>query len=86
MILEVLQEQLKRRFGQRFIYEIAESVNEAWAVIEDLSDLGVNILVIVSNWLMPGIKGDEFLIEVHQRFPAIRTTHNIGMSVRNTGA
>mgnify|MGYP000479082743 CR=1 FL=1 len=34
---------------------------------EDESD----ILVIVSDWLMPGIKGDDFLIMVHQKYPKI---------------
>jgi len=29
------------------------------------------VIVIVSDWLMPGIKGDEFLIRVHQKFPHI---------------
>ena len=32
---------------------------------------GLKILIIVSDWLMPGIKGDEFLIKVHQKFPSI---------------
>jgi response regulator RpfG family c-di-GMP phosphodiesterase len=29
------------------------------------------LLVIVSDWLMPGMKGDEFLIEAHKRFPSV---------------
>jgi response regulator RpfG family c-di-GMP phosphodiesterase len=28
-------------------------------------------LVVVSDWLMPGMKGDEFLIQVHKRFPKV---------------
>ena len=28
-------------------------------------------IIIVSDWLMPGMKGDEFLIQVHQKFPHI---------------
>ena len=32
---------------------------------------GAEVLIIVSDWLMPGIKGDEFLIEVHKKFPGI---------------
>ena len=69
LILESLKEQLKRCFGKRYFYEIAQSATEAWEVIEDLQIQGIQILVIVSDWLMPGIKGDEFLIQVHQRFP-----------------
>ena len=71
VILESLKEQLKRKFGDSFIYEMAESAEEAWEVIEELQADDVNILVIVSDWLMPGTKGDEFLIQIHQRFPQL---------------
>ena len=27
--------------------------------------------MIVSDWLMPGMKGDEFLIWVHEKYPEI---------------
>ncbi|MGL6339302.1 MAG: response regulator, partial [Waterburya sp.] len=32
---------------------------------------GIEVIVIVSDWLMPGMKGDEFLIKIHQRFPEV---------------
>ncbi len=73
MILDSLREQLHRNFGDDCLYEVAESVAEAWEVIEELYTDGIRILVIVSDWLMPGTRGDEFLIQAHQRFPAIRT-------------
>ena len=47
VILESLKEQLKRKFGDSFIYEMAESAEEAWEVIEELQADDVNILVIV---------------------------------------
>jgi CheY-like chemotaxis protein len=68
-ILRVLKEQLKRCFGNRYIYEIAQSAEEAWTIIDELEEDGVKTIVIVSDWLMPDIKGDEFLIDVHRRFP-----------------
>ena len=73
VILESLKEQLRRCFGDRYIYEVAASAEEAWEVIEELHDDGIKILVIVSDWLMPGIKGDEFLIQVHEQFPQLIT-------------
>ena len=69
IILESLKEQLKRCFGNQYIYETAENAEEAWEVIEELREDNINIIVIVSDWLMPGTKGDEFLIQVHQKFP-----------------
>ena len=71
IILTSLKEQLKRKFGHKYFYEVAENADEAWQIIEELKADRVEILIIVSDWLMPGIKGDEFLIKVHQNFPQI---------------
>ena len=71
VILDSLKKQLKRKFSDRFIYEMAESAEEAWELIEELHDDGIEVIVIVSDWLMPGTKGDEFLIQIHQRFPKV---------------
>jgi CheY-like chemotaxis protein len=71
IILESLQEQLERHFGNGYLYEIAENAEEGLEIVDELASDGIKILIIVSDWLMPGIKGDEFLIRVHQRFPSI---------------
>lgn len=70
-ILKCLKEQLNRCFGDRFIYEIAQSAEDAWLALEDLQADNIEILIIISDWLMPGIRGDEFLAQVHRRFPKI---------------
>jgi CheY-like chemotaxis protein len=70
-ILTSLRGQLKRNFGNAYDYEFAESPDEALNLIEELVDEDVEILLIVSDWLMPEMKGDEFLIKVHQKFPRI---------------
>ncbi len=71
IILKCLGDQLRRHFGDQYIYEFAESADEALEVIDDLNKDEVSIILIVSDWLMPGMKGDEFLIRVHQKFPGI---------------
>jgi len=71
MILESLREQIENRLGNEYVYETAENADEGLEVIQELVDEGTDVLVIVSDWLMPGKKGDEFLIEVHKRFPNI---------------
>ncbi|MEM8676773.1 MAG: response regulator [Cyanobacteria bacterium P01_G01_bin.67] len=71
IILNSLKKQLKRAFGDRFIYEVAENAAEAWEIIEELNEEGIEMIAIVSDWLMPGTKGDEFLIQIHHRFPHV---------------
>jgi CheY-like chemotaxis protein len=70
-VLDSLKAQIKKRFGNRYMYEFAESADEALEVIEELSEDGVEIFMIVSDWLMPNMKGDELLIQVHEKFPKI---------------
>ncbi len=71
IILQSLRKQLARNFGDRYRYEIAESPEEALEVIEELVADSIEVLIIVSDWLMPNMRGDEFLILVHQKFPNI---------------
>ncbi|MGQ4649713.1 response regulator [Lyngbya aestuarii] len=71
MILDCLKRQLKTEFRNTYVYELAENADEAMILIEELEKNKSEILVIISDWLMPGIKGDEFLIGVHQKFPDI---------------
>ena len=71
LIMSLIQE-LKVYFGDRFIYESALSAESAIETLRDLADEGVSVILIISDWLMPGMKGDEFLIQVHQNNPSIR--------------
>lgn len=69
IVLDSLQEQLRTTFGKQFEYEIAESVEEAWEVIDGLVEDGYEMVLVISDWLMPRVKGDTFLIDVHERYP-----------------
>lgn len=73
IVLDSLQEQLESTFGDKFQYEIAESVDEAWEVIEDLVSDGHEMVLVISDWLMPRVKGDTFLVDVHKKFPSTVT-------------
>ncbi len=71
VILESLRSQLREAFGDTYSYEIAQDAEDALEVIDELQEEDTPILLIVSDWLMPGMKGDEFLTQVHQRFPRV---------------
>ncbi|EQA44272.1 response regulator receiver domain protein [Leptospira broomii serovar Hurstbridge str. 5399] len=58
--------------GDTYRYETALDASEAMQIIEELVTEGVKILIVISDWLMPNIKGDEFLRNVHQRYPEIQ--------------
>ena len=71
IVLDSLKAQLKRQFKEGFNYEIALDAEEAMEVIEELNEEGSVVIVIVSDYLMPGIKGDELLVRIHNKYPNI---------------
>jgi response regulator RpfG family c-di-GMP phosphodiesterase len=72
IILMSLKSQLKKHFGNEYRYETAQNTEEAWSIIEELAEEGIHILIIISDWLMPNQRGDEFLREVHKTYPDIK--------------
>lgn len=71
IVLNSLRTQLAAEFGDVYAYEVAEDAEEAFELIRELNDEEISVIVIISDWLMPGIKGDELLIRIHEQFPNI---------------
>ncbi len=72
-ILDSLEEQLYSEFGNEFVIELAESGEEGLELIEEWLERGAEIPVVLADYLMPGMKGDQFLIRIHERLPESRT-------------
>ena len=71
-IVFLLQITLSEHYKEKYAYETALNANEAMDIIDELAQSGVEVILILSDWLMPGIKGDEFLIKVHEKYPGIK--------------
>ncbi len=71
IILLSLAAELQGYFGQSYSYETAMSAAEAIEIVEEAEAGGDRIAVIVSDWLMPGMRGDELLMKLHERRLAI---------------
>ena len=69
IILSSLLRQLGDCFGDTYTYETAENADEALELLEEMEEDDTSVLLIVSDWLMPGKKGDELLIEAHHKYP-----------------
>ncbi len=69
IILDSIKTQLKERYGNAFMYEAAESATEALEIIDELMRDEKTNLVIITDWQMPVIKGDDFLVKVHRKYP-----------------
>lgn len=68
IILNSLDEQLSRNLKNNFEIEVAESAEEALELFEELMK-DVDIPVVISDYIMPGMKGDEFLKRIHALQP-----------------
>jgi adenylate cyclase len=68
-LLESLREQMKRVFSAEYNVEIAESAEMGMEIIEEFIEDGIEVPLIISDQIMPGMKGDEFLIKIHQSLP-----------------
>jgi serine phosphatase RsbU (regulator of sigma subunit)/FixJ family two-component response regulator len=69
IILDSLEEQITGRLGREFDCELAEGGEEALEIIQELAEDGRELAVVISDQLMPNMKGDEFLIRVHSTHP-----------------
>ncbi|HEY9823124.1 MAG TPA: response regulator, partial [Candidatus Sericytochromatia bacterium] len=71
MVLEGLAEELQRNFGQDYQIEAAQSGEEALELITELQAEGIETAAVVSDYLMPGMKGDELLCQIHAQYPNV---------------
>jgi DNA-binding NtrC family response regulator len=63
---------LNNTYGNQYIYEGFTSAEEAWEYIDELYAEGQTVDLIICDWLMPRVRGDEFMIRVHKRFPTVQ--------------
>lgn len=68
-VLKSLKEDLKEVFGNNYNIEIAEGGEEALELVEELLNDKCEIPLIISDYIMPHLKGDELLKRVHQMSP-----------------
>ena len=67
-VLDSLKEQLKRQCPGCVI-EIAESGEEALEILNELHADNCPVALVISDQIMPGMKGDELLTAIHQHNP-----------------
>lgn len=71
LILRALAQDLNRHFKDDYLIELAQSAEDALEILDELREDKIQVVVIISDWLMPGMNGDEFLIKVHENFPKV---------------
>lgn len=68
-VLESLKIELKRVLGDSCLIETAEGGEEALELITELQEDEYEVALVLVDYIMPDIKGDELLREIHTRSP-----------------
>ncbi|MEG4630484.1 adenylate/guanylate cyclase domain-containing protein [Microcoleus sp. AR_TQ3_B6] len=69
IVLRSLKAELQEALGNDYTIEIAEGGEEALELIEELLEDGDEVLLIISDHIMPDMKGDELLKQAHIILP-----------------
>lgn len=74
LVLDSLKIELRKFFNNNCLYEFANSGEEGLDIVADLeAEEPDSKKIVISDWWMPGMKGDEFLIGIHEKYPQIVT-------------
>jgi DNA-binding NarL/FixJ family response regulator len=69
ILLLAIRQELRLAFGTSFVYETAINAERGLDALKALTAKGVDVAVIISDWLMPGMRGDEFLRIARTEYP-----------------
>jgi len=70
--LNALRMQLERNFSDDYVLDFAQNVDEAIAVIDDLIAREVNVILLLSDWYMPGKNADVLVSHIKSKNPNVR--------------
>jgi two-component system, sensor histidine kinase and response regulator len=71
IVLDSLQMELSEALGADCDIETVQSGKEAVQLVRDLTAQGENVAVVICDYIMPEMKGDETLIGIHHFKPSI---------------
>jgi response regulator RpfG family c-di-GMP phosphodiesterase len=70
--LNALRMQLERNFSEGYLLEFAQNVDEAISVIDDLVENNVDLILLLSDWYMPGKNADVLVNYIKGKNPNVR--------------
>ncbi|MGB6166139.1 MAG: adenylate/guanylate cyclase domain-containing protein [Geitlerinemataceae cyanobacterium] len=73
MILDSLKQELSQALERKYDIETAIGGEDALELLEELLEEGCEIAVAISDYVMPGMKGDEVLKKIHELSPKTLT-------------
>ena len=68
-VLQAVRSLLEKTMGGQADIEVAEGGPEALDACADMAEDGRPVSIIISDYIMPNMRGDELLIKLHELYP-----------------
>ena len=68
-VLQALRSLLEKTMGGQADIEVAECGDDALEICDDLAEEGRPVSIVISDYIMPNMRGDDLLIKLHERSP-----------------
>jgi DNA-binding NtrC family response regulator len=73
VILLAMKFLLKNALGTSYLIECASRAGEALEIMSELKEKGFTVRLLITDWLMPGLKGDDLLRTARGIQPGLRS-------------
>jgi DNA-binding NtrC family response regulator len=73
LLTMALKMELQRHYGQRYAIESAYNAAGAEKLLGELFEDGIRTILVISDWMMPGMRGDALLERVRASYPGMKT-------------
>jgi len=80
MVINALRTLLEQHLKEVQVIEVAELASEALEVVDELLSDGIELKVVVADYIMPQMRGDELLVRIHRRLPRTKKILLTGQS------
>ena len=68
-VLDSLKTELKDSLSDDYVIETSDGAADALDLFEELVHSNHEVAVVIADYIMPGMNGDELLKEIHDRYP-----------------
>lgn len=72
LVLDSLKAELRDAFADRFSIEVSQSAEDALELYREMRSEDRRIPVVIADYIMPGMRGDDLLRTIHEIDPATR--------------
>jgi YesN/AraC family two-component response regulator len=78
-----VQQQIARSFPNKYLLEIAESGEEALEILQEFKEMNIELFMLITDQMMPGIKGHELIKEINEKSPSSKCILLTGYAEEN---